>query len=710
MCSALDEADTVVQRDARRRHRLHHQALQRRGAARDPRARRRRARGTARDSDRRRATRASATTLGDAARRCARVDELIDRIADADVPVLITGESGVGKDVVAREIHARSARARTRVRQDQLRGAAGRAARERALRPRARLVHRRAEDQAGPVRARRRRHPVPRRDRRDAGVDAGQAAAGAAGRRVLPRRRPAQDQGRHARHRRHQRRPGARRWSAAPSARISTTASTSSRWRFRRCASGARTSRGCSSTSSRSTASATAARWSEMPPEMVRALLDLRLSGQHPRAREPGAAPDGAARSALRALGAARTRRGAPPSRRRRRAAPAAPLPTTHRSAVGADAAAATRTRVLVAVQLAEPAAAAGDSAAAAGRTAIRSAQAIADARRRAGRGRASAAADRRLHDRSQGSRPQSGARRRARGDHHHARPHRRQQARGGRAAAASATRPSSTRSASSGSAARARRASVALKPRRADDRRPAARDRTEEASRTTQPAVIGGRRWWFEDAEPLRTRTARRARRGTIGHASANVDPLDLRRSSVVRSHDAASPRPTSVAAVPTRINRTTDQAQPDRRRRRQCRRLHQRAPSPMPSAAPPKSERIGRSIFHMTDDLRCHRHSKRRATAGAGRSRAHAMTTFSAGTSQDFFSIAMETLRSLIAARDRHARTRPLSERRAAVATVARRLLFSARNNAQPAGRAIMRELSDLRSGSSASPRLRA
>jgi DNA-binding NtrC family response regulator len=39
------------------------------------------------------------------------VDELIDRIADADVPVLITGESGVGKDVVAREIHARSARA-----------------------------------------------------------------------------------------------------------------------------------------------------------------------------------------------------------------------------------------------------------------------------------------------------------------------------------------------------------------------------------------------------------------------------------------------------------------------------------------------------------------------------------------------------------------------------------------------------------------------
>ncbi|MDB4966459.1 MAG: actB, partial [Myxococcales bacterium] len=48
-------------------------------------------------------------TLGDAPSMRA-IDELIDRIADADVPVLLTGESGVGKDVVAREIHARSSR------------------------------------------------------------------------------------------------------------------------------------------------------------------------------------------------------------------------------------------------------------------------------------------------------------------------------------------------------------------------------------------------------------------------------------------------------------------------------------------------------------------------------------------------------------------------------------------------------------------------
>ena len=39
-----------------------------------------------------------------------RIESLLDRVADADVPILITGESGVGKDVVARELHARSNR------------------------------------------------------------------------------------------------------------------------------------------------------------------------------------------------------------------------------------------------------------------------------------------------------------------------------------------------------------------------------------------------------------------------------------------------------------------------------------------------------------------------------------------------------------------------------------------------------------------------
>ena len=36
---------------------------------------------------------------------------LVGRVAAGDAKVLVTGESGVGKDLVAREIHARSARA-----------------------------------------------------------------------------------------------------------------------------------------------------------------------------------------------------------------------------------------------------------------------------------------------------------------------------------------------------------------------------------------------------------------------------------------------------------------------------------------------------------------------------------------------------------------------------------------------------------------------
>jgi two-component system response regulator AtoC len=41
----------------------------------------------------------------------ARVFEMVDRVANADVPVLIRGESGVGKEVVARALHERSRRA-----------------------------------------------------------------------------------------------------------------------------------------------------------------------------------------------------------------------------------------------------------------------------------------------------------------------------------------------------------------------------------------------------------------------------------------------------------------------------------------------------------------------------------------------------------------------------------------------------------------------
>ena len=63
-------------------------------------------------------------------------------------------------------------------------------ARERAVRPRARRFHRRADDAPRPLRAGRRRHAVPRRDRRHALRPADAPAARAVRRAVLPRRRP----------------------------------------------------------------------------------------------------------------------------------------------------------------------------------------------------------------------------------------------------------------------------------------------------------------------------------------------------------------------------------------------------------------------------------------------------------------------------------------------------------------------------------------
>ena len=116
----------------------------------------------------------------------------------------------------------------------------------------------------------------------------GQAAARPADRRVRAARlaaRPAQ--GRRAHRQRHQHRSAARRSPPARSARISTSASTSSSCRCRRCASGPTTCCRWPSTSSRRCPGSTARRPPTLSDEARADAADLRLAGQRARAAEP---------------------------------------------------------------------------------------------------------------------------------------------------------------------------------------------------------------------------------------------------------------------------------------------------------------------------------------------------------------------------------------------------------------------------------------
>ena len=109
-------------------------------------------------------------------------DRAVEDAAEEDC-----GEPGIDGAADGRERHRQGSRGegaalreRPRgqaVHEHHLLGAARGAARKRALRPRARRVHRRAPAEARPVRDGRRRHRVPRRDRRDGAGAAGEAAA-----------------------------------------------------------------------------------------------------------------------------------------------------------------------------------------------------------------------------------------------------------------------------------------------------------------------------------------------------------------------------------------------------------------------------------------------------------------------------------------------------------------------------------------------------
>ena len=108
------------------------------------------------------------------------VFEFLRVIGNSDSTVLITGESGTGKEVTATLHPPEQPPQAPSVRRRQLRAVLRNADRVGAVRPRARRLHRRDQGPAGPVRAGRGRHDLPRRHRRRAAVDAGEAAARAA--------------------------------------------------------------------------------------------------------------------------------------------------------------------------------------------------------------------------------------------------------------------------------------------------------------------------------------------------------------------------------------------------------------------------------------------------------------------------------------------------------------------------------------------------
>ena len=171
-----------------------------------------------------------------------RVFEVMEKVAQTDATVLLTGETGTGKDLVARAIHYAGARKEQRFVAQNC-GALPDTLLESEL-----FGHKRGAftgahaDKKGLFEVADGGTIFLDEIGETASRHAGAPAARAPGRRDPPARLLRDAQGRRAHHRRHQPRPAQGRRRRAASARTSTTGCASSRSRCRRCASAARTS------------------------------------------------------------------------------------------------------------------------------------------------------------------------------------------------------------------------------------------------------------------------------------------------------------------------------------------------------------------------------------------------------------------------------------------------------------------------------------